>query len=206
MQMPGRWNEWSDWLDLTKRVQLLIITTLCYCGGQKNISECTTRRTLRLIGQNGRKWCRGSCSVSQEQEAETESGSVGRIRIWHQQHKSIVSTVQAGGGCIVAWGSVGLSRANTNQSCRSNATTYLSIVANLLFQTATSPCHKAKFTFGKSMKLRLKKCSINCVTQSRTTIGIWQIPYHVSWTWVRRKAFHCHCVPHFYCYWMAAVA
>ncbi len=91
--------------------------------------------------------------------------SDGRVRIWRKEHESIdpsclVSTAQAGGGCVMAWGIFSWHPLGPLVPIehRLNATTYLSIVADHghpfmttvypssdgYFQQDNAPCDKAQ--------------------------------------------------------------
>ncbi len=48
-------GEWADWLEMIERATVTQITTRYNQGMQNNISECTTRRTLKQMSYSSRR-------------------------------------------------------------------------------------------------------------------------------------------------------
>uniref|UniRef100_A0A9J8C1B0 Transposase Tc1-like domain-containing protein n=1 Tax=Cyprinus carpio carpio TaxID=630221 RepID=A0A9J8C1B0_CYPCA len=148
------------------------ITTRYNQGMQNTISEHTTHRTLKQMGYSSRRPHRAHKNwaiedwknVAWSDESRfLKQHSDGRVRIWHKEHESVdpsclVSTVQAGGGCVMVWGIFSWHTLGPLLPIehRLNATAYLSIVADHVhpfmttvylssdgyFQQDNAPCHK----------------------------------------------------------------
>ncbi len=150
------------------------ITTRYNQGMQNTISEHITHRTLKQIGYSSRRPHRVPLlSAKNRKRAWSDESrfllrhSDGRVRIWRKEHESmdiscLVSTVQAGCCGVIVWGIFSWHTLGPLVPIdhRSNATAYLSIVADHVhpfmttvypssdgyFQQDNAPCHKAQIS------------------------------------------------------------